>query len=534
MEERLALYRKYRPKVFDDVTGEDHITSVLKYEAANNLFSHAYLFCGPRGTGKTTCAKILSKVINCDNPHDGNPCGVCDKCRAIDEGSATDIVEIDAASHNLVDDVRVMLDELEYTPAFMKKRVYILDEVHMLSTSAFNALLKTLEEPPEHVVFILATTEFQKLPETVISRCQRYDFRRISLDKITARLEYIAGEESIQYEPDALMYIARRAQGCMRDAVNIFELCSVGRNNVTVDTVKSTLGISDIDTFVELSEAVASNSTETIFRMINDISSASKDISVFWQEIMAFWRDMIVCKVLDDPGKYFDYTDHEISLIREASAKFTKEKLLYQSDVMETAIREMKEMPQIKANIAEITLVRISDPSLDGSTSALLARISELEKQVKLLSRGYSEPAPETRPVQNDKAAAKPSADSVSADKAVEKEEIRTEIKPEGRTPSDEMTEVTDRSEFNETMNRQDHMLFTFIRDVRIFRKANGDIKIVTPNKFAYDMIMSEKEANEKKIKEALIVSDICRSDACVSYDYGRDKPEDDMFDGLL
>ena len=237
-----ALYRKWRPRRFDEVCGQEHVTDILRYETANGLISHAYLFCGSRGTGKTTCAKILAKAVNCENPQNGNPCCECAACRSIADGSASDVLEMDAASNNRVDDIRTILDEVIYTPGILKYRVYIIDEVHMLSVSAFNALLKTLEEPPAHVIFILATTELQKLPATVISRCQRFDFRRIGTQVLTSRLKFIAKEENIGLDDDAALIIARFAQGGMRDAISLFELCAAG-GRVTAERVYEAVGI---------------------------------------------------------------------------------------------------------------------------------------------------------------------------------------------------------------------------------------------------------------------------------------------------
>ena len=242
-----ALYRKWRPITFDDVCGQSHITDILKYETAENRISHAYLFCGPRGTGKTTCAKILAKAINCLSPVDGNPCGKCAACQSIDGESATDVLEMDAASNNGVDAVRAIRDEVIYTPSGLKYRVYIVDEVHMLSISAFNALLKTLEEPPAHVVFILATTELQKLPATIVSRCQRFDFRRISTPVITERLLHIAKAEKITLSADAARILAKHANGGMRDAISLLDLCSSTGGDLTASYVQDMLGISSMD-----------------------------------------------------------------------------------------------------------------------------------------------------------------------------------------------------------------------------------------------------------------------------------------------
>ena len=242
-----ALYRKWRPATFDDVCGQEHITEILKYETAENRISHAYLFCGPRGTGKTSCAKILAKAINCLSPENGNPCGKCAACRAIESESATDVLEMDAASNNGVDAVRAIRDEVAYTPSGLKYRVYIVDEVHMLSISAFNALLKTLEEPPAHVVFILATTELQKLPATIISRCQRFDFRRVATDAIVGRLLYIAGQENIPLTDGAARILAKHAAGGMRDAISLLDLCSSGGATLDEAYVTEALGINSVE-----------------------------------------------------------------------------------------------------------------------------------------------------------------------------------------------------------------------------------------------------------------------------------------------
>ncbi|MBQ5772277.1 MAG: DNA polymerase III subunit gamma/tau, partial [Clostridia bacterium] len=251
-----ALYRKWRPQIFDDVCGQEHITSILRYEVEHRAFSHAYLFCGSRGTGKTTCAKILAKAVNCEHPVNGNPCGTCASCQAIDSGAATDVLEMDAASNNGVDNIREIRDEVIYSPSSLRCRVYIIDEVHMLSTPAFNALLKTLEEPPEHVVFILATTELQKLPATIISRCQRFDFRRISTDVLIGRLTHIAKAEGIALEADAARLLARLAQGGMRDAISLLELCAGSRRSVTVETVEESVGLTGREAVMETVNAI--------------------------------------------------------------------------------------------------------------------------------------------------------------------------------------------------------------------------------------------------------------------------------------
>lgn len=377
-----ALYRKWRPQNFDDVYGQEHITSILKYETANNKFSHAYLFCGSRGTGKTTCAKILAKAVNCESPVNGSPCNKCASCRAIDSGSATDVLEMDAASNNGVDNIRDIRDEVVYTPSLLKYRVYIVDEVHMLTGSAFNALLKTLEEPPSHVVFILATTELHKLPSTIISRCQRFDFRRITVSDIMARLAHIAVQEGIEYENDALRLIAKYAQGGMRDAISLFELCAGNKTKLTAEVVSNTIGSGGNDTIAKVLIAVSEKNYDLIFSVIDDIVSSSKDIAVFWNDIMAYCRDILVTKTTSRPEIYLDLTDSEKKLLLDVSQRFTKETIIYFLKILNDSLYLMQKSGSGKRNIAEITLVRMGDEALDSSSEALMSRISKLEAQL--------------------------------------------------------------------------------------------------------------------------------------------------------
>ena len=377
-----ALYRKWRPPHFDEVYGQDHITSILKYQCATGKFSHAYLFCGSRGTGKTTCAKILAKAVNCLHPTSSGPCGECSACRSIDSGAATDVLEMDAASNNGVDDIRDIRDEVIYTPSELKYRVYIIDEVHMLSTSAFNALLKTLEEPPEHVVFILATTELQKLPATIISRCQRFDFRRISTDDLCARLHMIAREEEIELSEEAARLIARQAQGGMRDAVSLLELCAGARLPVTPELVTRTIGTTGREGTYRVVNAVADKNFDLLFEIVDDMVSASRDPAVFWQELIGYYRDMLVTKTVKDPAKYLDLTDSEKAALVAVAARFTKETLLFHIGLLEDALFAMQKSYAVKRTVCEITLVRLCDPALDTSVESILTRLSRVEEQL--------------------------------------------------------------------------------------------------------------------------------------------------------
>ncbi len=377
-----ALYRKWRPRNFDEVVGQDHITSILKYECATGKFSHAYLFCGSRGTGKTSCAKILAKAVNCEHPTEVGPCGTCAACRGIDAGSATDVLEMDAASNNGVDDIRDIRDEVIYSPSELRYRVYIIDEVHMLSTSAFNALLKTLEEPPEHVIFILATTELQKLPATIISRCQRFDFRRIAVADLTARLHLIAREEGIELDEEAARLIARQAQGGMRDAVSLLELCAGARLPVTPELVSNTIGSTGREGTARVVDAIARRDHDALFETVDEVVRSSRDLSVFWQELIGYYRDMLVAATTRDPARYLDLTDSERETLGTLAARFPRETLLYHIGLMEDALFAMQRAFSVKRTVAELTLVRMCDPALDTSPEAILARLSRVEEQL--------------------------------------------------------------------------------------------------------------------------------------------------------
>lgn len=374
-----VLYRKWRPETFAEVSGQEHITSVLRYETEHEKTSHAYLFYGSRGTGKTTCAKILSRAVNCENPCKGEPCGICSSCVGIGNGTITDVLEIDAASNNGIDDIRAIRDEVVYSPSTVKYRVYIIDEVHMLSAAAFNALLKTLEEPPPQVIFILATTELHKLPATIISRCRRFDFRRISQNDIVNRLLFIAGQENISLDPDAAILIARAAQGGMRDAISLLELCTAEENIVNTMQVRSVAGITGRETAAAVVSAVITGKLDEIFVTIADIYNSSKDISVFWQELVTFYRDMLVVKSLENAENYLDLTSEEYQSTCKAASGFTREMLLWHCSLLDDAYISMQRNIVSKRLCAEFTLIRMAQKP-DDSLKALAARVSALEE----------------------------------------------------------------------------------------------------------------------------------------------------------
>lgn len=471
-----ALYRKYRPRSFDDVCGEEHITSVLQYESKVGKISHAYLFCGPRGTGKTTCAKILAKAVNCEHPIDGNPCGKCFSCQSIDNGTATDVLEMDAASNNGVEYIRDIRDGVNYTPASLKKRVYIIDEVHMLSQSAFNALLKTLEEPPEHVLFILATTELHKLPATIISRCQRFDFRRIAVDVIAERLLKIAVAEDMPLTEDAARILAKQAQGGMRDAISLFELCGGGGQPVTAERVADVLGLSTIETVYKTAVAVARRDVAGLFRMVDTVVNSARDITVFWQELTAFWRDMLVVMYVKDPNTYLDMTEPELRVTKDAARRFTPAALSYQCKLLDDAMRDMNRLPQTKRLQAEIALVRMCDPRLDESMEALNNRLTALEDKVSMLAAGAM-----TMPGNIEIA-----ADTDSTNQAVQK----TETSSDTHISSEGMKKIEDISEICETITRQNPIYGSFFGEADCYVAENGEkILVRATSDFAAQML---------------------------------------------
>ena len=393
-----TLYRKWRPKTFDDVCGQEHITSILRYEVTENKTSHAYLFCGSRGTGKTTCAKLLARAINCEHPQNGSPCGVCDACRGIESGRITDVIEMDAASNNGVDNIRDIRDDVVYAPTECRKRVFIIDEVHMLSVSAFNALLKTLEEPPEHIVFILATTEMHKIPATILSRCQRFDFRRIETKVIADRLRTIADAESIAIDGDALYLIARIANGGMRDAIGMLELCAgSGGQGKTISSKEAAalIGTSPVEETASVVEAIQKREIGRLLAAVDALYRESRDIGVFWQSLVSFYRDMLVVRTIPDPLPFLDLPESQTSLPVTLAKCFPTGVLLHHIRILDEVLGVLQRGSVPQRITVEMALIRLCDASFDTGNDALLARIAALEDKIAL---GVF-PAPAAEPV---------------------------------------------------------------------------------------------------------------------------------------
>jgi len=418
-----ALYRKYRPKTFDDVVGQEHITETLKKQVETGRLSHAYLFIGTRGTGKTTCAKILAKAVNCEHPVNGNPCNQCAACRGIDDGSILDVVELDAASNNGVDNVRALRDEAVFSPASVRKRVYIVDEVHMLSNSAFNALLKILEEPPEHLMFILATTELHKVPATILSRCQRHSFKRIPVDTITARLNFVAQQEHLNLQPDAAALLARMADGGMRDALTLLDQCC-GNECISTDAVISAIGLAGNLRTAQLLRSVAAGDTAGALEQFRELWQDGKDPSALLDELSMLQRDLLMQAVAPRGGRELLSGAYDPVTLEELSGAFSSAQLLANLQSIQQTLGAMASQPNPRI-AAELCLIRLCRPELCDDVPTLCARMDKLEQAVysgAIPAPHAPAPAPkakpEPKPVFDDVPPWEPPVPPVSAPKA--------------------------------------------------------------------------------------------------------------------
>ena len=391
-----ALYRKYRPRSFSDVTGQEHVTETLRNQIINDKLSHAYLFVGTRGTGKTTCAKILSRAVNCHAPVNGNPCNACPACIGIESGSILDVMELDAASNRGIDDVRALREEAFYSPAVLKKRVYIIDEVHMLTKEAFNALLKILEEPPEHLLFILATTELHKVPATILSRCQRFSFKRLSPAAIAERLSKIAAAEGFALTPDAAEKLSALADGSMRDGISLLDQCATG-TVVDLQRVLDAIGLAGHQELLRLAEAIAGRLVADALESLHMLYNDGRDMAALLNELAALSRDILLFKLSQSsPLLSGNYSRNELSLL---SDKLSKERLFYSLEVIHDAVSTLAHGGNAKL-AAEMCVIRLCDESLSDEPAAMLARLARLESGItaKPEIAQRPEPVPEPEP----------------------------------------------------------------------------------------------------------------------------------------
>lgn len=418
-----VLYRKYRPKVFADVYGQEHVTSTLKNEIKENRIAHAYLFTGSRGTGKTTCAKILAKAVNCENSVDGEPCNECEVCKGLDSGTIYDVVEIDAASNNGVDNIRDLREEANYTPSRGKYRVYIIDEVHMLSTGAFNALLKTLEEPPAHVIFILATTEVHKLPATILSRCQRFDFKRIQPETMSVRLKQVAQLEGMELDDDAAILIARIADGALRDGLSILDQCAGRSKKIDSALVSEVAGLAGREALYKLTDCICTQNSSSAMTVISELYQNSYDMERLCVEMINHLRNFLIVKTVKDSRGLIICTDDEYNSIILSAENFTLENVIFALDLFQDALTKIKTGANARVEL-EMAFVNLCEPKLDVNIDSLVDRISKLERAVNRGVNVSQQPAV----VEGAKPVVAENKQEVKAEKAVE--EIKNDTLP--------------------------------------------------------------------------------------------------------
>ncbi len=492
-----ALYRKYRPRFFRDVTGQEHITSVLRKEVEEGTFGHAYLFTGSRGIGKTTCAKILAKAVNCPNQKEGEPCGECPVCKGIDEGSLLDIVEMDAASNNGVDDIRSIIDEVQFTPAIAKYRVYILDEAHMLSKGAANALLKILEEPPKHVIFILATTEINRLPATILSRCMRFDYRRIPPEVIAERVKFVCKMEHLDIEDEAAMLIGRLADGGMRDALSLLDICRSGEGVITADTVSRCAGLAGHEYLFELTDKLAIKDIAAVLGSVDKLYEASADVSSVCDELINHFRNLMIVSCAKDAAGILKLMPGDYLRTEKQAKLFGEGEIFHALSVLQEAMGKMAKSPSKRLEF-EIALVKLCTPALSQSNEALIARIEKLESEILLLkARGI---APNTAP-----------AEMPAAPAAAPKKEEPQPVLAEPKVSATAETAAEEQpfagwEEVVELVGKRNKMLYSFMQDSKAYL-VGGRVLIDAPNGFFIDYMQKTADAKEI-IKDA--IAEVC------------------------
>lgn len=498
-----ALYRKYRPSSFADVVGEEHITDILKNELRSGKIFHAYLFTGPRGTGKTSCAKILAKAVNCLNSTDGDACCRCDSCRAIENGEVLDITEIDAASNNGVENIRDLKEQVSYTPTSSKYRVYIIDEVHMLSIGAFNALLKTLEEPPKHIIFILATTEVHKLPSTILSRCQRFDFHRIAPEAISRRIHFIAEKEGFTVEPAAADRIAALSDGGMRDALSTLDLCAAGSSHITEQDVMRVCSLAGSNYCLEIAEYILKSDIGAALAKIDGLYKNAVDLARLCSELITHYRNLMVARTVKETGQLIVCAPSELEAIKTQAAAYPLEGILNAISVLTAALDRMS-MSDRRTEL-ETAVVKLCSPQLDTSPTALLDRLERLERTVK-----YS--APPKAQVQNN-AETVENAPTAEEDILLPEPELETAAstvdrakEPEVQTAAEQETEAVifeAWQDVRDELSKSAPLMAAVLRESKAYIK--GDFLLIdSANDQFFSLMRSEDPIYRTQIRNAV------------------------------
>ncbi|MBZ9632757.1 DNA polymerase III subunit gamma/tau [Clostridium sp. FP1] len=512
-----ALYREWRPKTFHDVVGQEHVTITLKNQINNQRIAHAYLLCGTRGTGKTSTAKILAKAVNCTNSDHGEPCNECEMCININSGTAIDVTEIDAASHNGVDNIRDIIEDVQYPPQEAKYKVYIIDEVHMLSIGAVNAFLKTLEEPPSNIIFILATTDPQKLPITILSRCQRFDFKRIKSSDIFERLRKIVTEQGVLVEDNSLKLISRVSDGAMRDALSILDQAiSMNEGKVEYDSVIDMLGLVTSESLTILSDSVIDRNVERSIKAINEIVMSGKDIYVFIKDMTTHMRNLLMAKVSEDVEEILDMSSENIGIIKQQAAKIRVEEIMRNIKILQDAEEQAKWSKQNRIYL-ELAVIKMCKIEYDTSKEVLLSRINKLEEIIK----------------QGKITVACESIIPGATEKNDGKKEIRankkTQVRPvQTHNPNSTLTVETVKKSFKDILDmfkaRRHMVIYASLLTGEIVSCHGGVIELSYEKQYAFNKIRLNKEENRNIIEE--IFSESLKEPVKIKYTVESDEKE--------
>lgn len=480
-----ALYRKFRPTDFNDVKGQDHIVTTLKNQIKADRIGHAYLFCGTRGTGKTTIAKILAKTVNCEHPVDGNPCNECAMCKAINNQTSMNVIEIDAASNNGVDNIREIVEEVRYSPTEGRFKVYIIDEVHMLSSGAFNALLKTLEEPPSYVIFILATTEVHKIPITILSRCQRYDFKRITIDTITDRLKELVEKEQVDAEEKALRYVARMGDGSMRDALSLLDQCIAFYfgQKLTYDKVLEVLGAVDIEVFSRLLAYILKSDVANCMRLLEELIVSGRELTQFTVDFTWYLRNLLLVQTSEDASEIIEVSTENMDIIKEQAKQVDMDTLIRYIRIFSDLSNQIKYASQ-KRVMVEVALIKLCKPQMETNQDEIVCRIKAIEDK---LENGIVTAAP---PVAS------------SAAPAIPNEEKKTVILPKA-VPED-LKEVA--KNWSAIMAHISPLIRSFLANGRPSIGNNNTLLLVFTESLDKDFIAEESHINEIKQSIAKVI----------------------------
>ncbi|MEG1003675.1 DNA polymerase III subunit gamma/tau [Clostridium sp.] len=527
-----ALYREWRPKTFEDVIGQEHITTTLKNQILNERIAHAYLFCGTRGTGKTSTAKVFAKALNCLNLIDGEPCNECEMCKKINDGLAIDVTELDAASNNGVDKIRDIIEDSKYPPQEAKYKVYIMDEVHMLSTGAVNAFLKTLEEPPANVIFILATTDPQKLPITILSRCQRFDFRRINNSEITARLRKIVENKGVFAEDKSLDLIARVSDGAMRDSLSILDQAiAMGDGNVDYDEVVSMLGLVTNEYLFELTDATIARDIEKAMTIIEKIVYAGKDVYLFIKDLIAHYRNLLMIKVTNNPEEVLDMSLENIALIKNQGDRIRVEEIMRSIRILQEAENSAKMSKQARLYL-ELSIIKICKIEYDTSNEVILGRLNKLESALK---------SGKIQVAKGSQAQSEASSSNINElKKTVTKNSSSTEdavrrIEADPDLSSDITIQIVKSSWkdiLEEFKNRRAMILYASITTGKPVACNNGIVNVQYTEQYSFNKNRLEKPENNKLVNE--VFSEVLRNNVRVKFTVAEDSKSDQAPEEVL